>query len=101
MSGSMDAAARRIAELEQLVRGLRHDLNGALTPVLMMADLLRAEPDPRLQRAGHRIEQSVLRMTQQLKSTREVVTPKGTPTADSAAAPPPAAGGFQTAEQPH
>jgi signal transduction histidine kinase len=75
MAGADDAAALRIAELEQLVRGLRHDINGALTPALMSADMLRSQQDQRIQRAGDRIEASIGRITRLLKSTRDVVAP--------------------------
>lgn len=66
----------RVDELEQLVSRLRHDINGALTPALMVADRLRIDPDPRIQRAGESVARSIMRVVAILKASREVVPPK-------------------------
>lgn len=76
MAGPHDSLSQRIAELEQLVRVLRHDINGALTPALMMADLLCSETEPRLRKSGERIAQAIDRVTKLLKSTKDVVSTK-------------------------
>lgn len=66
----------RVEELEQLVSTLRHDINGALTPALMVADRLRMDADPRIQRAGESIARSIMRVVDVLKTTREAVPPR-------------------------
>lgn len=73
MTRSIDDAEQRIETLERLVSSVRHDVNGALTPALMVADRLRSSADPEVQRAGEKIAQSVLRATKLLKDTRGTV----------------------------
>ncbi len=72
---TMAEAEQRIAELEQCVSHLRHGVNGALTPGLMMADRLRADPDPRIQKAGDAVVRSILNAVELLKASRDVVAP--------------------------
>ncbi len=72
----MEEALERIRVLEKLVSNVRHDVNGALTPALMVADSLRSHADPRVQRAGSKIGESILRVTALLRSTRETVPPR-------------------------
>lgn len=71
----------RVAELEKLISALRHDINGALTPALLMADYLRNNSDPAVRRAGERIGDSVVRATKLLKASRDVVPPQADKTA--------------------
>ena len=68
-------AEDRIAELEKLISGVRHDVSGALTPALMVADSLQSNADPKVQRAGTKIADSILRATKILKATRDAVPP--------------------------
>ena len=67
--------ADRIAELEKLISSVRHDVSGALTPALMVADSLQSNPDPKVARAGVKIAESILRAIKVLKATREMVPP--------------------------
>ena len=71
-------AAQRVAELEQLVSKTRHDVNGALTPALMVADRLRASADPATAVAGEKIAAAILRATAILKATRAQVPSRRT-----------------------
>ncbi len=72
-----EEAEQRIAALELLVSRTRHDVNGALTPALMVADRLRGSTDPSVSAAGEKIAASILRATSILKATRELVPSKG------------------------
>ena len=72
---SASGAAERMAELEKLISSVRHDVCGALTPALMVADSLQSHADPAVQRAGAKIAQSIMRATTMLKATREAVPP--------------------------
>ena len=65
----------RTAELEKLISNVRHDVCGALTPALMLADSLQSSADPKVQRAGVKIADSIMRATQLLKATRDTVPP--------------------------
>lgn len=76
MERGIEEAEQRIAELERLVSLTRHDVNGALTPALMVADRLRSNADPAVSAAGEKIAASVLRVTALLKATRATVPPK-------------------------
>ena len=60
----------RVHELEQLVSRVRHSVNGALTPALLVADRLRADPDPRMRQAGDSIARSIVRAIELLGMTR-------------------------------
>jgi len=73
MARSIEHAEARIAELERVVSRLRHDVRGALSPALLMADGLRASADPRVQRAGEVIVRAVERVSAMLKGTYEAV----------------------------
>lgn len=77
MEHEIDEASQRIAELEHLVSRTRHDVNGALTPALMVADRLRSSADPAVSAAAEKIAASILRATAILKATRGVVPSKG------------------------
>ncbi len=69
----LDEAERRIQALEQLISAARHDVNGALTPALMVADRLRSSSSFSTKSAGERIAGSVQRAVGVLAATREVV----------------------------
>ena len=73
---TIEAAELRIAELEHLISNVRHDVNGALTPALMVADRLASNADPALRRSGEKIGESILRVTKMLKATRDLVPSK-------------------------
>ena len=73
MQRTLEEAEQRIAELENLVSRTRHDVNGALTPALMVADRLRGTQDPAVSTAAGKIAASVLRATAILKDTRGLV----------------------------
>ena len=60
----------RVHELEQLVSRVRHSVNGALTPALLVADRLRADADPRIRQAGENIARSIARAVEMLGATR-------------------------------
>ena len=75
----------RLAELERLIASVRHDVSGALTPALMVADGLQSHADPKVQRAGGKIADSILRATKLLKATRDVVPPVRRAASDPAA----------------
>jgi hypothetical protein len=60
----------RVHELEQLVSRVRHSVHGALTPALLVADRLRADPDPRMRQAGEKIARSIMRAVELLAMTR-------------------------------
>jgi signal transduction histidine kinase len=76
MERALQDLHKRVDELEQLVATLRHDVNGALTPALLMADQLRTHADPAAQRAGERIGQAIVRVTKLLRDSRDIVPPR-------------------------
>ena len=49
---------------------LRHNLRGALSPALMMADRMAAHADPAVQRAGQIVVRSIERATALISATR-------------------------------
>jgi hypothetical protein len=63
----------RVHELEQIVSRVRHSVNGALTPALLVADRLRADADPRIRQAGENIARSITRAVEMLGATRTYV----------------------------
>ena len=75
MARSLEEAEARIAVLERLVASVRHDVNGALTPALMVADRLRSSPHKEVQVAAEKIGASILRVTSITKATRDLVPP--------------------------
>lgn len=77
MDQSSKAAQARISELERLVSRLRHDLRGALSPALLMADRLQMQKDPVAQRASEVIGRTVDRITEILDATRAAVPSRG------------------------
>ncbi len=72
-----DAAQSRVEELERLVSELRHDLRGAVSPAALIADRLRQNADPALQRSGKTIGIVVERVLAILDATCQVVPPRG------------------------
>lgn len=59
--GDLDKALA--GQLDAATATLRHDLRGALSPALLMADRLTTNPDPPVQRAGEVIVRSIDRAT--------------------------------------
>lgn len=73
MAQSVEQAQARIEELERILSRLRHDVRGALSPALLMADSLRNHADPHVQHAGEMIGRAIDRIASMLKSTYEAV----------------------------
>jgi hypothetical protein len=67
---------QRIDELENLVARMRHDVCGALSPALLMADLLLRQPDPKVRIAAERIVTAIERTTMLVRASRSVVPPR-------------------------
>jgi signal transduction histidine kinase len=67
----------RIEELERLVSALRHDLRGIITPASLVAEGLRRNADPVVQRAAARISDTIDRIVSRLNETCELVPPSG------------------------
>jgi hypothetical protein len=72
-----DAAQSRVEILERLVSELRHDLRGAMSPAALIADRLRQNDDPAVQRSGKTIGIVVERVLAILEATCQVVPPRG------------------------
>jgi hypothetical protein len=72
-----DAAQARVEELERLVSELRHDLRGAISPAALIADRLRQNSDPAIQRSGNTIGIVVDRVLAVLDNTIKIVPPRG------------------------
>ncbi|HVC59453.1 MAG TPA: hypothetical protein VND19_03680 [Acetobacteraceae bacterium] len=72
-----DAAQSRVRDLEQLVSELRHDLRGAVSPAVLIADRLRQNNDPAVQRSGKTIGVVVDRVLAILEATCQAVPPRG------------------------
>jgi hypothetical protein len=71
-----DSADARVAQLERLVSSLRHDLRGLITPASLIADRLRLNNDPAIQRSGNMIAGVVERIVLTLNATYELVPPR-------------------------
>jgi hypothetical protein len=71
----------RVRELEKLVSQLRHDLRGAITPAALVADRLRQNAEPGVQRAGATVAAVVERVLAILDATRPAVPSRGDLTA--------------------
>jgi len=71
------SAQARVEELEGLVSSLRHDLRGAITPAALIADRLRHNSDPAIQRSAARLAAVVERIISRLNATYELVPPRG------------------------
>jgi hypothetical protein len=72
-----ESAQVRIKELERLVSALRHDLRGAITPAALIADRLRHNSDPAVQRSAARFAEVVERILTRLNATYDLVPPRG------------------------
>ena len=73
----MSEAESRVAELEQLISTLRHDIRGALSSARLVTDRMRDDPDARMQKFGATIDRSTQRILDYLDQTRKVVPSKG------------------------
>lgn len=60
----------RIATLEALLSRTRHDVRSALAPAMLAADMLQANPDPRVQRSSATVVRAIERVLNMLDSTR-------------------------------
>ena len=63
--------AERLAELEALTATLRHDVRGALSPAMLVADRLIDSGEPATKRAAEIVIASIERVEQRLADTRE------------------------------
>jgi hypothetical protein len=76
----MDQSAQaRIEQLERLVSELRHDMRGAISPAVLIADRLMRNGDPVVQRSGRTIQAVVDRVLSILEATTPIVPPRGGP----------------------
>ncbi len=71
------AAQSRVEELERLVSDLCHDLRGAMSPAVLVADRLRQSSDPAVQRSGKTIDMVVERVLAILEASCQAVPPRG------------------------
>lgn len=72
----MTESDTRVAQLEQLVSDLRHDIRGALASTRLTTDRMRADPDPRMQKFAATIDRATDRILERLDATRSVVPPR-------------------------
>jgi hypothetical protein len=72
-----DASDARVDRLEMLVSSLRHDIRGAITLASLIADRLKRNGDPAIQRSGTIIGDAIGRIVRTLNATYEQVTPRG------------------------
>jgi hypothetical protein len=72
-------ASERIEQLERLVVQMRHNVCGALSPALLMADVLMAQPDPKVRVAAERIVSAIERTTAAVRSSRAAVPQRAPP----------------------
>ena len=68
--------AVRVAELEELISRLRHDIRGALSATRLVTDRMLGEPDQRMQRFATTIDRATQRILDHLDTTREIVPPR-------------------------
>jgi hypothetical protein len=74
----MDQSSQeRIAQLERLVSNLRHDIRGIITPAALVAEGLRGNADPAVQRLASRIADMIERIVARLNATQQLVPPGG------------------------
>jgi signal transduction histidine kinase len=66
----------RIAELEQLISSIRHDVRNALASTRLITDRMRTDHDPRLQKYATTIDRASQRILDRLEESREVVPPR-------------------------
>ncbi len=72
----MTDAQARIAELEQLISSIRHDVRGALSSTRLVTDRMRSDPDERMQKFGATIDRATQRILDRLDDTRQLVPPR-------------------------
>jgi hypothetical protein len=72
-----DAVQLRVEQLERLISELRHDLRGAVSPAALVADRLRQNADPAVQRSGNTISTVIERVLAILEATCQAVPPRG------------------------
>lgn len=66
---------QRLAELEEAMSSLRHDIRGMLAPALLVTDRLLAHADPKVVRAGETVMKAVRRAEERLVATRSSEPP--------------------------
>jgi hypothetical protein len=71
-------AQSRIDRLEAEISRLRHDVRSALSPAMIMADVLRGHSEARVARAGHTINEALVRAVARLQATQDLVPPRST-----------------------
>jgi hypothetical protein len=71
-----DTAQARVEQLERLISELRHDLRGAVSPAALVADRLRQNADPAVQRSGKTIGIVIERVLAILEATCQAVPPR-------------------------
>ncbi len=55
------AAKAQVDAIESQIKGLRHDLRGALAPAMIMADKLTVSSDPAVRKSGEAVVKSIER----------------------------------------
>lgn len=76
MGQSLPDLPARVSNLETLLSRTRHDVRSALAPAMLSADMLHANPDPRVQRSAATVLRAIERVLEILDSTREIVPPR-------------------------
>ena len=77
MNESPSEPEARVQALEALLSRLRHDVRSALAPALLAADMLGANPDPKVQRNSATVVRAIERVMVMLDGTRQIVPPRG------------------------
>jgi len=62
----------RIDALQMMMARTRHDVRSALAPAMLAAEMLKANPDPKVQRSGATMVRAIERVLGMLDSTREL-----------------------------
>ena len=71
LAGAAGAALLMRGRWSRRVSRLSHDLRGALSPALLMAERLEAHPDPKARQAGEIIAQSIERAANRAKQASQ------------------------------
>ena len=66
----------RIAELENLVSSIRHDVRGALASTRMITDRMKTDPDVRNQKFAATIDRATQRILDRLEDSKKTVPPR-------------------------
>jgi hypothetical protein len=69
-------ALARVERLETEISGMRHDVRGALSPAMIMADMIRSHSEPRVAKAAQTITAALDRAVKRLKDTQDLVPPR-------------------------